>query len=98
MTQVGIAELKARLSEYLVRVQDGEEIIVADRGRPVARLVPLVPRDTAEEDDHLRELERRGLVRVGSSVLPAAIWELERPQDSDRGVRAALEADRAEGF
>lgn len=40
MIQVGIAELKARLSEYLARVQDGEEIVVADRGRPVARSSP----------------------------------------------------------
>ena len=33
-------ELKARLSEYLARVTDGEDVVVTDRGRPVARLVP----------------------------------------------------------
>jgi prevent-host-death family protein len=38
--QVDIAELKARLCEYLARVQAGAEVIVADRGRPVARIVP----------------------------------------------------------
>jgi prevent-host-death family protein len=37
---VGVRELKARLSEILRRVQDGEAVTVTDRGRPVARLVP----------------------------------------------------------
>ena len=38
--EVGIRELKAKLSEHLQRVDEGETIIVTDRGRPVARLVP----------------------------------------------------------
>ena len=37
---VGIRELKAKLSEYLGRVADGEAVVATDRGRPVARLVP----------------------------------------------------------
>ncbi len=41
MRQVGIAELKARLSEFLRIVQGGESIAVLDRNRPVAQLVPL---------------------------------------------------------
>lgn len=38
---VGIRELKARLSEYVGRAAAGERIVVTDRGRPVAHLVPL---------------------------------------------------------
>ena len=38
--EVGVRELKARLSHYLSRVQAGDEIVVTDRGRPVARLQP----------------------------------------------------------
>ena len=38
---VGIRELKARLSEYVSRAANGEQIVVTDRGRPVARLVGL---------------------------------------------------------
>ncbi|MGH3144697.1 MAG: type II toxin-antitoxin system prevent-host-death family antitoxin [Rubrobacter sp.] len=34
-------ELKARLSEYLLRVRAGEVVLVTDRGKPVARLVPV---------------------------------------------------------
>jgi len=42
MTRVGIAELKARLSEYLRRVRRGHSLTVLDRDRPIARLVPYV--------------------------------------------------------
>lgn len=38
---VGIAELKARLSHYLREVRAGRTVTVLDRGRPVARLVPV---------------------------------------------------------
>jgi prevent-host-death family protein len=40
MIQVGVAELKARLSEFLREVRGGREVVVLDRDRPVARLVP----------------------------------------------------------
>lgn len=38
MNTVGVRELKNRLSEYLRRVRQGEEIFVTDRGRVVAEL------------------------------------------------------------
>ena len=39
--QVGIRELKAKLSEYIAAAADGSEITVTDRGKPVARLIGL---------------------------------------------------------
>lgn len=41
MTQVGIAELKAHLSQYLREAKGGEVVEVLDRGVPVARIVPI---------------------------------------------------------
>jgi len=41
MRQVRIAELKARLSEYLRAVRRGETIAVLDRETPVAEIVPV---------------------------------------------------------
>ena len=43
MRQVKIAELKNRLSEHLRAVENGAEVIVMDRNRPIARIVPLPP-------------------------------------------------------
>ena len=39
MTKVGVRELRNNLSKYLERVRGGEEVIVTDRGRPVARVL-----------------------------------------------------------
>ncbi len=45
MTEVRIAELKARLSEYLRRVRRGHALTVLDRDTPVARVVPYVEQE-----------------------------------------------------
>lgn len=42
-TQVNIHEAKTQLSRLLQRVMNGEEIIIANRGAPVARLTPYRP-------------------------------------------------------
>jgi prevent-host-death family protein len=42
-SEVGIRELKNRLSAYLERVQAGEEFVVTDHGQPIARLGGLTP-------------------------------------------------------
>jgi prevent-host-death family protein len=38
---VGIRELRAGLSRFVERVKQGEEIVVTEHGRPVARIVPM---------------------------------------------------------
>ena len=47
-TQIGVRELKDKLSATLARVQRGEVITVTDRNRPVAVIVPA---RAAEEAD-----------------------------------------------
>jgi prevent-host-death family protein len=39
--EVGVRELRDHLSRYLDRVRDGDEIVVTDRGRAIARVVPV---------------------------------------------------------
>ncbi len=41
MTDVGIREFRDHLSRYLERVQAGEEVVVTDRGRAIARVLPM---------------------------------------------------------
>jgi prevent-host-death family protein len=38
--KVGVRELRQHLSRYLDRVKDGEALVVTERGREVARLIP----------------------------------------------------------
>ena len=42
--EIGIRDLKARLSEHLERVASGEVITVTSRGRRVAQIVPVMGR------------------------------------------------------
>ena len=41
MDRIGVRELRQHASRYLDRVARGESLEVTDRGRPVARLVPV---------------------------------------------------------
>lgn len=61
-TEVGIRELKNGLSSYIERVRTGEEVIVTDRGRPVARLSAI-----DAPSARLADLVAAGVVRPPSS-------------------------------
>lgn len=67
MRAVGIAELKARLSEHLRAVRKGKTLIVMDRTTPVARIVPY-----AAEPIPVRRATRRArdLPRPAPPVAP----------------------------
>ncbi|GAB3275058.1 type II toxin-antitoxin system Phd/YefM family antitoxin [Kineosporia babensis] len=41
MQQIGIRELNQNTSQVLARVSGGESLEITDRGRPIARLVPV---------------------------------------------------------
>lgn len=94
-----VSELKAGLSAYLARVKRGEEIVVTERGEPIARIVPLA-RLEGDEWDRLRELERQGRIRLqGTGKLSEEFWALPRPPrvPGSAAVDAVL-ADREEGY
>jgi prevent-host-death family protein len=50
---VNISELKARLSAHIQLVRDGEELLVCDRNKPVARIVPCSANDQPEGERRL---------------------------------------------
>jgi len=95
MKQASIATLKARLSEYLQVVKAGEEVIVTERGRPVARLGPINVGEQREA--HLTRLIRAGVVRPPIRKLPRDFWDLPWPKDSEGRALAALLEDREQG-
>jgi len=67
--QVGIRELKNNLSRLLVRVKAGEEILVTDRGRPVARIIS-EPQAENSLRRALAPLVERGLVVLPVKTAP----------------------------
>jgi prevent-host-death family protein len=53
MRTVNIGELKARLSAHIRHVRDGEEVLVCDRNKPVARIIPCSVNDASEREQRL---------------------------------------------
>lgn len=78
---VSVRELKNRLSEYLRRVQAGEEVHVTLRGRRVARLLP-EPESMSEEDAEAAAVER---LRAMPWVIPAR--GRGKPKGSDQPMK-----------
>ena len=71
MLRTSITELKRSLSAYLRDVKAGEEVLITDRGRPIARLVPVDETDSSvvqadSMEEHMADLEQRGLIRRGT--------------------------------
>jgi len=95
MKTAAVSEIKASLSKYLARVRGGEEVIVTDRGRPVARIVP-VGREGPGLPAELLALERAGLVRLGHGALPDDFWKRPRPRDPKGLALRALLDEREE--
>lgn len=92
MKTASVSKLKASLSEYLRQVKGGEEVLVTERGRPVAKLTPT---DSSEAlPEHLRELEKQGLIKRGARKLPKGFWDLPRPKDPKGLVLKAVLRER----
>jgi prevent-host-death family protein len=89
----GIAELKASLSEFLARVKAGEEVLITDRGRPVARIVPV----GAHHSEGVEDLVRAGVLRAPRRSADSAVWKGPAPKDPSGSVRRELLAERRGG-
>jgi len=95
MKPVGVAELKAQLSRYLHQVKAGREVIISERGFPIAKLVPLGSGELRVRRD---QLARAGSLRLGTGGVRKL---LKSPPKGSRRygqkVLAALLAERDEG-
>jgi prevent-host-death family protein len=89
MDAIGVRELRQHASRWLERVRRGESILVTDRGRPTAKLVPIEPEgldqlvadgSVSPSDDHLLdELQRAGGPTAGAR-LSSRLEELRRDE------------------
>ena len=82
-------DFKSRLSLFLRRLENGEDVVITSRGRPVARLFALVPGDAKPDAS---ELARR--LRQIPGLLPAKggkIRGASRPIAIGRGQKTLAE-------
>jgi len=95
MAAIGIAELKASLSEWLARVKAGEEVIITERGRPIARILPLVGVDA--QGPRIAALISKGRLRPAAEPMDVeSFLALPWPEDPHGAVLAELLAEREE--
>jgi antitoxin (DNA-binding transcriptional repressor) of toxin-antitoxin stability system len=95
MRSVGIKVLKNKLSEYIRIAASGETVLVTDRDRVVAELVPPHPdRSKMLADARWAELIRQGLVTP--AVNPAGRPPKNDPIMTIEQILADLDEDRAD--
>ena len=64
-TTVGIRAFKARLSEYMQQVKNGQSILITEHGKPVGRILPVA----TSLEDRIEELRKAGLVEWSGKKL-----------------------------
>ncbi|MDO8586514.1 MAG: type II toxin-antitoxin system prevent-host-death family antitoxin [Armatimonadota bacterium] len=92
MKSAAVSKLKATLSEYIAWVKRGEEVLITERGRPVARIVPVgdLPADARRS-----ELVRRGILRPGKGRVSIDVIK-DRPiiNVTQSDIRRIIEEER----
>jgi len=65
MSTVGVKELKNNLTQYLRRTKQGEEVIITERGTPIALIQPIRSADKAVSlEARLARLAAQGVVAL----------------------------------
>ena len=92
MRTVNISDLKARLSAHIQRVRKGEEVLVCDRDKPVARIVPCRPEDHSEQE---RRLIARGVLTPPLKRRPSSVsWPKPPGKVSDEVMERVWREER----
>ena len=94
MKTTTVSQLKMSISACLRQVKAGEELLITEHGRPVARLLPVA--DIASLPEHLAEMEKKGLLKRAGKSLPEDFWDLPRPADPGAAMRSAVLKEREE--
>ncbi len=65
MSTVGVKELKNRLTQYLRRAKQGEEVVITERGKPIALIQPIQSAERLVSlDAQLAKLAAQGFVTL----------------------------------
>ena len=95
MNSVGLAELKERWSAYLKKVKSGEEVLITERGLPVAKLVPL--KGAPKSGLRREKLAQQGLLHPGRGKVRRLLRRPPKGAAVGESVISALLSERSEG-
>ena len=96
MKKASITEAKNNLSALIDGLKNGSPVLIVDRGRPVARLEPVVRHPRSNDEGRLERLVRDGLVQPARTVLPKPLLGTPPPRakGSASAVRALIDERR----
>ena len=73
MKSVTVARLKDHLSRYLQEVTRGEEVIIRNRNKPIARIVPISSEENPDRDEE--RLVAEGKLSLPSKEMNRTFWK-----------------------
>ena len=97
MKRASITQTKNGLSSLIDGLKGGEPVLIVDRGRPVARLEPVIGPEDGEQDGRLSRLIREGVLRLRRTSPPEALFNASPPRAKPSAVELLIN-ERREGW
>ncbi len=90
MQTISVSELQTNLGLYLEKVKDGDEIIVEDDNKMIARILPF------DENNEEQILVSQGFMTLPKKELPEDFWESDAPEIPLEKIVKAIRGERDE--
>jgi antitoxin (DNA-binding transcriptional repressor) of toxin-antitoxin stability system len=94
MKRASITQTKNGLSSLIDGLKGGEAVLIVDRGRPVARLEPIIGGEEGGPGGRVARLVRDGVLRPRRTVAPAAVFTSPPPVAGASAVGALIDERR----
>ena len=96
MKLVGVRELRDKLAEHLDYVATGEPIVIVQRSKPIARLIPYREEPMSEEQAAFH-LDDQGDIQPSAQALVQTLLTVHRgdAQAAARALLAHIQAEQA---
>jgi len=95
MKLASISQTKNQLSALIELVRHGETVVITDRDRPVAKLMPIAAEESEAASGSLALLERKGIIRRGR-IEPCVLEQPLRLRKSTSALALLIE-EREQG-
>lgn len=90
--RMGLREANQSFSKAIKAVREGEEVILTERGKPIAVISPLEKKGSIASS--VRKLEQAGLLRPAATTGPLPRWRPRRIKGKPLSQTVSEDRDR----